>query len=114
MTVLVLLAALATTIPKIDIENLCRGETSIVKQATAYESCVMGERTALKTLQDHWANYPASVRNPCANLVKIAPNAGYVELSTCIEIRTYAGASNKAVNEPRSSTVSAASPPLRR
>ena len=93
MTALAILATLASAIPTLNIERLCRGETSVGQQAVEYESCVRGERAALKTLQEKWASYPASVRDPCARVVKVAPNADYVELMTCIEIRTNVGGS---------------------
>jgi hypothetical protein len=79
-----LLAAALSSLPHLDIERLCRGGASD-KEKNDYQSCASSERSAESALRQNWPRYPAKVRNECAHVMSLAPEASYVELQTCIE-----------------------------
>ncbi|HLW91765.1 MAG TPA: hypothetical protein VKS78_10740 [Roseiarcus sp.] len=91
MTPLLFLAAIASTVPNLDVAKLCRGEAS-VQQSADYDGCVKEQQAAEQELQSKWSQYPAKARDGCARAIRAAPGGSYVELETCIEIQTDTGA----------------------
>ena len=89
MAPLLLLAALANAIPTMDIASICRGERSGVpadQQESVYQSCLRDEAAARDRLTKEWAQYPVAARTTCAALGREV--LSYVEVLTCIEIKT--------------------------
>jgi hypothetical protein len=82
-----LIATVIGTIPHLDIERVCRG-LSLENPKDEHAICVTSEQTALTALRQKWAQYPAGIRNECANVVRIAPESSYYELQICIESQT--------------------------
>jgi hypothetical protein len=88
MPPLIILAALAATLPTMDLPNICRKEGHGLpadQQASAYQDCLHDEGAALQELQRHWTEFPAGSRNTCAGLGRMI--FSYVETLTCIEIQ---------------------------
>jgi hypothetical protein len=92
MAPLLFLAAIASVVPTLDVEKLCRGEASVHAQAADYDGCVKEQQAAQQELQAKWRQYPAKARDGCARAIRAAPGGSYVELETCIEIQTDTGA----------------------
>lgn len=84
MLPIVLIATALSALPHFDIDRICRGDGSVRAKAE-YKTCLGSEQTALATLQQKWAQYPAKIRKECAHVARIAPESTYVELQTCIE-----------------------------
>ena len=87
MLPIVFIAAVMTSLPSLDVERVCGGGPSD-KEKEEYRNCMNSEQSAKSKLEQNWAQYPAKVRNECAHVVKVAPEASYVELQTCIESQT--------------------------
>jgi hypothetical protein len=87
MVSVVLIAGFLNALPHLDIERVCGG-ARLDNSKDEYSICVETEQSALGTLRQNWARYPASVREECANAVRIAPESSYYELQTCIESQT--------------------------
>jgi hypothetical protein len=87
MIQLLLAAVISTSAPHLDIERLCRGGPGD-KAKEEYKTCVDSERSAESALRQKWAQYPVKARSECAHVMRLAPEASYVELQTCIETRT--------------------------
>lgn len=90
MTPLLLLLALATSMPTPDIQNICRDVRSLAlpeDQAHAYEGCLRDEQAAREQLQQKWTKFPADARASCTLELKGLPPS-YVEMLTCLEMET--------------------------
>jgi hypothetical protein len=87
---LVLIFALGSSVPNISLQRTCQGARSGAlpeDQANAYKSCVHDEETARTQLRQVWNKIPGDVRQSCADeATGISPS--YVELLTCLEMRT--------------------------
>ena len=98
MTPLLFLVAMASSVPSVNYQDGCRSEQRTDGQSGVYEQCVQDEKAALATLSQRWASYPASVRGDCTGLGALGNS--YVELLTCIEIKTGLTASSEPTNGP--------------
>lgn len=89
MLPLVFLVAITSSVPSLNIEANCRTNTNepAAQAATEYKRCVDTERSTLAELTKNWGQYPAKTRNECAHAIRVAPEASYVELLTCIDIQ---------------------------
>ena len=87
---LVLVFALGSSVPNIGLQQTCRGaqEGALPEdRANAYQSCVHDEETARTQLRQVWNRVPAGIRQSCTDeATGISPS--YVELLTCLEMRT--------------------------
>jgi hypothetical protein len=89
MAPLLLVFALASSVPTMDVAGICRGERSGVpadQQESAYQSCLRDEQAARDKLTTEWTQYPVAARTTCAALGRQI--FSYVEVLTCIEIKT--------------------------
>ena len=81
---------LAGDVPTLDLQSTCRGAESAAAasdRATAYQSCLHDEQTARQQLQQKWNQIPLAARTGCTDeATGISPS--YVELLTCLEMRT--------------------------
>ncbi|MBV8568594.1 MAG: hypothetical protein JO273_24395 [Methylobacteriaceae bacterium] len=81
---------LAGDVPTLDLQSTCRGAESAAAasdRATAYQSCLRDEQTARQQLQQKWNSIPLAARTGCTDeATGISPS--YVELLTCLEMRT--------------------------
>src|SRR4051794_24742471 len=84
----------ADTVPQFKIESCREAEDSGPASRNA-QSCFRDEQTAKETLQQKWSSYDSSQKKHCALLMKAGGMPSYVELLTCIEMKT----------EPTTSTV---------
>jgi hypothetical protein len=84
---IVLIAAAVSALPHFDVERLCHasGLFNTGDKSEQYKLCASGELAALSKLQKKWAQYPAKIRNECADMVRVAPGSSYVDLEVCIE-----------------------------
>jgi len=87
---LVLVFALGSSVPNIGLQQTCRGaqEGALPEdRANAYQSCVHDEETARTQLRQVWNRIPPVIRQSCTDeATGISPS--YVELLTCLEMRT--------------------------
>jgi hypothetical protein len=89
MAPLLLLIALTNAVPTMDLASICRGERSGVaadQQEGVYQGCLRDEAAARDRLTKEWAQYPVAARVTCAALGREV--LSYVEVLTCIEIKT--------------------------
>jgi hypothetical protein len=52
------------------------------------QTCFRDEQKAKETLQQNWSSYDSSQKNHCRLLMKAGGMPSYVELLTCIEMKT--------------------------
>ncbi len=76
----------ADTVPEFKIES-CRAaeEGSAARNAQA---CFQDEQNAKDTLRQNWSTYDPSQKTRCQQLLKPGGMPSYVELLTCIEMKT--------------------------
>jgi len=89
---LVLVMLLAASLPSIDITSACHVQERGLptdQRGAAYKDCVQVEQAAAGELRTKWTQFPATARQPCADLAPTFDS--YVELLTCVEIRTGSG-----------------------
>ena len=101
MTPAVFLVALTASIPTLDLPAICRGEQKWIsadQQANVYQGCLRDEQAAQDQLRLKWGTYPAATRDNCAQLGRII--GSYVEVLTCIEIKTGNSAAAGASQPP--------------
>jgi hypothetical protein len=84
---MVLVAAMVSALPHFDVERVCHatGPLTAGDKLKNYKLCVTSEQAALSRLQKKWVQYPAKVRNECADMVSVAPGSSYIDLEVCIE-----------------------------
>ena len=87
MVPIAFIAAVIASLPNLDSDRVCGGGPA-EKAKEEYKNCMNSEQTAKNKLQQNWAQYPAKIRSECAHEMKVAPQASYVELQTCIESQT--------------------------
>jgi hypothetical protein len=96
-----LFLALLSGAPALDVPAICRGEAHGLprdQQTAAYQMCLRDEKTAREEIQRNWTDFPAETRATCAMLGALV--FSYVELMTCIEIKTAKPASSWKWREP--------------
>jgi hypothetical protein len=96
MAPMLVLAALSGSVPVMDLPTICRSEQSGVasdRQAHVYEGCLHDEQAARDELGKKWTQYPVAARAACAELGQLV--LSYVEVLTCIEIKTRGAAGNE-------------------
>jgi hypothetical protein len=81
--------AVAISVPTMDLPRICQSERSGVpadQQESVYQGCLRDEQAARDKLTKEWPQYPAEARATCAQLGRQV--FSYVEVLTCIEIKT--------------------------
>ena len=89
MVPLLFFLATVSAVPAMDLPTICRGQERGLphdQQAGAYESCLRDEKSAQDELRQNWPHFPADARTTCAMLGRMG--GSYVEVATCIEIKT--------------------------
>jgi hypothetical protein len=89
MAPFLLVIALTGSVPTMDLARICKGErlgVSADQQESAYQSCLRDEQAARDKLTTEWAKFPVAARTTCAALGREV--FSYVEVLTCIEIKT--------------------------
>jgi hypothetical protein len=82
--------ALTASVPTLNLERSCRGAQSGAlpeDRASAYKSCLHDEQEARRVLQRKWNQIPAAARTSCVDEAT-GSSPSYVELLTCLEMRT--------------------------
>ena len=85
-----LTAAAADTLPRIDLEKLCRSRAQAVGQIgdssaqNLFDACRKGEQDAQAALTAAWKDIPASYKERCIKGESYA--ASYVEWISCLEL----------------------------
>ena len=88
MTPILLLIALATPVPNVDLESICRSARSDAlpeEKAHAYQSCFDEERAARDLVQKRWIKASVEARADCAPLKGIPTS--YVAILTCLDMQ---------------------------
>jgi hypothetical protein len=88
MTPILLLIALATPVPNVDLDSIChsaRANALPEEQARAYESCVSEEKAAREEVQKRWLKASVDARAECAPLKGIP--SSYVAILTCLDMQ---------------------------
>src|SRR3974390_3834341 len=78
----------ADTVPEFKIESCRAAEQMIGSAADNVRACFQDEQTAKDTLRHNWSSYDRSQRNHCRLLMKAGGKPSYVELLTCLEMKT--------------------------
>src|SRR3974390_3133221 len=77
----------ADTLPDFKIES-CRAAEKSESTGRNVGTCFQDEQTAKDTLRINWSSYDSSQKNHCQRLMKAGGAPSYVELPTCIEMKT--------------------------
>ncbi len=77
----------ADTVPEFKIET-CRAAEESGSAARDAQACFQDEQKAKDTLRESWATYDSAQKNHCRRLLKSGGKPSYVELLTCIEMKT--------------------------
>ena len=88
MTPILLLLVLATPVPNVDLESICRSARSNAlpeEKARAFDSCVNEEKAAREQVQQRWAKASLEARADCAPLKGIPTS--YVAMLTCLDMQ---------------------------
>ena len=78
----------AETVPEFKIESCSAAEEMSGSAARNVQACLQDEQTAKDTLRQNWRSYDPSKRNHCQRLLKAGGKPSYVELLTCLEMKT--------------------------
>ena len=89
----------ADTVPEFKIESCRAAEGEPGAAARNVESCFQDEQNAKDTLRQNWSSYDPSQRDHCRRLMKAGGKPSYVELLTCIEMKT--GATTTPIDNKR-------------
>jgi len=86
---LLLVAALATSLPTVDIHGICRSAQAAAlpeDRSRAFDSCVNEEQAALNQLKQNWTRYSRVAHENCAEFGGMS--LSYVELLTCLQMQS--------------------------
>jgi hypothetical protein len=86
---LLLVAALATSLPTVDIKTICRSAQAAAlpeDRARAFDSCVNEEQAAFDQLKQNWTRYSQGAHENCAEFGGMS--LSYVELLTCLKMQS--------------------------
>jgi hypothetical protein len=86
--------AVSDTVPQFDIVKECRFEGE-------FDRCSDDEGTALRELQETWAQFAGADRKTCTTEATIGDFASYVELLSCLEMTRDAKSAENNNHEPR-------------
>src|SRR3974390_2066165 len=78
----------ADTLPEFKIESCRAAEEISGSAARNVQACFQDEQTAKDTLHQNWSSYDSSQKKHCQLLMKAGGAPSYVELLTCIEMKT--------------------------
>ncbi len=88
MSPVIVLIALASSLPSIDIESTCKSARTAAlpeDQSAAYDSCMHDEKDAMEKLRSNWTKYSADAHAACNETGGFS--LSYVELLTCLEMQ---------------------------
>ncbi len=77
----------ADTFPEFKIES-CRAAEESGSAARNAQACFQDEQKAKDTLHQNWSTYDSSQKDHCQRLLKAGGMPSYVELLTCLEMKT--------------------------
>ncbi len=77
----------ADAIPELKIESCRQAEESGSASRNA-QACFQDEQNAKDTLKQNWTTYDSSQKSHCQRLMKAGGMPSYVELLTCIEMKS--------------------------
>jgi hypothetical protein len=77
----------ADSIPEFKIES-CRAAEESGSAARNAQACFQDEQNAKDTLQKNWSRYDSTQKGHCQRLMKAGGKPSYVELLTCVEMKT--------------------------
>jgi hypothetical protein len=77
----------ADALPEFKAETCRQAEESGSASRNA-QNCFHDEETAKDTLKRNWASYDSSQKSHCQRLLKAGGMPSYVELLTCLEMKT--------------------------
>jgi hypothetical protein len=87
MLPLIILAALSSSVPTLNMESVCRGRGTADQIKNDTKQCMDLQASTKEKLEKEWSSYPAKARDGCARAIRNAPESTYVELLTCIDIQ---------------------------
>jgi hypothetical protein len=77
----------ADAVPEFKVETCRQAEESGSASRNA-QACFQDEEKAKDTLKENWSTYDSSQKNHCQRLLKAGGMPSYVELLTCVEMKT--------------------------
>ncbi len=108
---LLLAAALATSLPSVDIKGICRSAQAAAlpeERARAFDSCVNEEQAAFDRLKQSWASYSRVAHENCAEFGGMS--FSYVELLTCLKMQSGGDLSASHLPKPPGGDAAAGQP----
>jgi hypothetical protein len=85
-------------VPKFDIVRECRFEGG---STSTFDRCSDDEATALKELQNTWAQFADADKKTCIASATIGNLASYVDLQVCLELSRDVKTENDSTGEPQ-------------
>jgi hypothetical protein len=101
--------AVSDTVPKFDIVRECHFEGG---STVEFDRCSEDEGTALRDLQQAWAQFAGADKKNCTVEATTSGFASYVELQTCLEMASGPQAMDAARLRPPGVTVGAGHDPI--
>ena len=89
MYALLLLAALASSAPQLNLSKICAASADAALPADkkgSYDACIREETAARDKLQQTWSQFPAKARTDC--IIPSGVSESYVELLTCLQMES--------------------------
>src|SRR5437588_2147827 len=81
-------AALADTVPALNVQATCRATPAVtLDQQGTYDNCMRSENAARDRLAKSWGKMRADWRSTCLKTTTLGGIPSYVELLTCVEMR---------------------------
>jgi hypothetical protein len=77
----------ADTVPAFKIES-CRAAEESGSVSRNAQACFQDEQNAKDTLKQNWTTYDSGQKGHCQRLLKAGGRPSYVELLTCLEMKT--------------------------
>src|SRR3974390_2831183 len=78
----------ADTVPEFKIESCSAAEEMSGSAARNVQACLQDEKSEKDTFLQNWSSYDPSQRSHCQLLMKAGGKPSYVELLTCLEMKT--------------------------
>ena len=98
---LLLVAALATSLPTVDIKAICSSAQAAAlpeERSRAFDSCVNEEQAAFNQLKQKWTQYSRVAHENCAEFRGMS--LSYVELLTCLQMQSGGDLSANHLSKP--------------
>jgi len=98
---LLLVAALAASLPTVDVKAICRSAQSAAlpeDRSRAFDSCVNEEQAAFDQLKQNWSRYSRAAHENCSEFGGMS--LSYVELLTCLKMQSGGDLSANHLSKP--------------